>query len=377
MHPRRRRLTLVGHVWKRNTVTRGTHRVWFNKGLSNTYDAIRIIRGADAHRQLELFASHTLPDAAVLTVADRAWVEPRTVASDQEYVAWCLDRCLEHSVDLFVAQRRRIAISSARSRFEERGVRVMVLGDAPTLELVERKDAFYRDLAGSGIPIPRFRIARTLDEFDHAYRDLRDEGAEVCVKPTVSVNGAGFRILIEGGDEFDRLMRGDVTSIGLETFRRVLATTSAPRDLMVMEYLPGPERSVDCVALDGRLVSAVSRVKLGQNQALEASGASIEIARRLTERYRFDGMFNLQTRELDGRPYLLEINSRMSGGILFACLSGVALPYWAVTLALGIHQPGDVPLPWAGARVAPVTAAITVDAEAAHGAAEHEVLAPR
>ena len=82
-----------------------------------------------------------------------------------------------------------------------------------------------------------------------------------------------------------------------------------------------------------------------------------DLAARLTRRLRLDGVFNVQFRDGDGVPYLLEINPRMSGGLLYACLSGLCFPYWAVRLALGA-APDLVPLPRTGLRVSKVNRAI-------------------
>jgi hypothetical protein len=50
-------------------------------------------------------------------------------------------------------------------------------------------------------------------------------------------------------------------------------------------------------------------------------------------------------------PRLLEINPRMAGGISYSFLSGVVLPYWAIRLALGTAEPGDIPAPKTGLLV--------------------------
>jgi hypothetical protein len=71
-------------------------------------------------------------------------------------------------------------------------------------------------------------------------------------------------------------------------------------------------------------------------------------------------MFNVQTRSANGRPYLLEVNARMSGGMQYSCLSGVAIPYWAVTLALGMRSAVEIPAPDLGVRVVPVAASIAL-----------------
>ena len=48
---------------------------------------------------------------------------------------------------------------------------------------------------------------------------------------------------------------------------------------------------------------------------------------------------NIQFKYLDGVPYFLEVNTRMSGGIQMACVaSGINIPNLAVNKMLGINK---------------------------------------
>ena len=52
---------------------------------------------------------------------------------------------------------------------------------------------------------------------------------------------------------------------------------------------------------------------------------------------------NIQFKYLDGVPYFLEVNTRMSGGVQMACLaSGVNIPDLAVNKLLGIDKDWEV-----------------------------------
>lgn len=334
-------------------------RIWFNRGLSNTYDALGIIRAADAEGRITMRASHSDPFSPVATQADEFVVEPEA-ADDEAYVAWCLGQCVEHDVDVFVPQRRREAIGARRKVFEAEGIRLSVMGSPRVMEMVDRKHELYGDLRGTEVPIPPYRVFQTLEEFDTAATALREEAPRLCVKPCVGVYGAGFRILESEGCELRRILSGDTFRTSFDAFRSALAGSTQTREMMLMAYLPGVERSVDVLAHRGRIVRAVSRVKVGSHQVLETEGPSVEIAAQLTKRYGLDGVFNLQTREWDGTPYLLEINSRMSGGLIYACMSGVAFPYWNAMLAAGLASPEDVPAPTSGIRVAAVQGCLAV-----------------
>lgn len=339
-------------------------KVWYNRGLSNTYDALREIRKADAARSITLLASHSDACAAVSGAADVFFLEPAGL-SEEAYVQWCLETCRNHAVDVFVPQRRRQVLARHRAAFDAAGARLLVMADATVMDMVERKEALYADLKDTDVPIPPHRVFRTLMEYDQAVNDLAREAPVLCVKPCVGIYGAGFRILQDTGCEFDRIVSGDTIRIGRDEFRRALAASSQDKDMMVMAYLPDIEHSIDVLAHKGRLVCAVARRKVGGHQVLEVAGRPVDIATTLTERYALDGVFNLQTREWRGIPYLLEINSRMSGGLIYSCCSGVAFPYWAVLLAAGMVAPDDVPLPRNALRVAGVQGVACLPAQCA------------
>jgi carbamoylphosphate synthase large subunit len=105
------------------------------------------------------------------------------------------------------------------------------------------------------------------------------------------------------------------------------------RTMLLMEYLDGREYSVDCVGDQGRLVTAVVRRKSsgpGAGQRIDQRADILEATAQLCSVHGLNGIFNVQFRESGGKPRLLEINPRMSGGIGMACLAGPNLPYIAL-----------------------------------------------
>jgi hypothetical protein len=340
-------------------------RAWYSRGLSNVYDAVRSVRDHDRERRVTLIASHTRKLFAAGSVADEVFAEPGQL-SDADFVAWCLATCRERGVDLFVPGRRVIALAGARAAFEAAGTRLLVPAEPDALRRIERKDAFYEDLADQALP--DHRIVSTADAFDAACAELGAIHPRLCVKPVVSTFGLGFHTLHADArrgpdDAYRRFLGGDGVAISFGTARDAIASARHPRPLMVMEYLPGPERSVDCLASDGALVCAVARLKRGDYQVLETAGPAVDAARAVIRRYRLDGLCNVQTRDGRGEARLLEANARMSGGLLYAAASGVAFPWWALQLALGWAAPADVPTPRAGRCVAPVQGMVVVAEE--------------
>ena len=336
----------------------GVHIVWFNSGLSDLYHSARLIREAAGGR-IAVIASHTDPAAPILQIADVGFPEPARNTSAEDYVTWALVVSRQRGVDLFIPSRHAEAISAARNAFAEQRVRVQV-PSPQVLATLQHKDALYRELEGGDIPLPDYRVVHSVADLDDAYAALRQRHPRLCVKPTVGIYASGFRILDENLDDYEALLRTDCTRISLRAYRDALLHARRPFELMLMQYLDGPERSVDCLAMRGRLLAAVARRKEGRYQVVETTGSAIDAAKALVARYDIDGIVNVQLKDTGGVAHLLEINPRASGGLLFSCESGLNFPYWSAALALGLVAENTMPVPNPGIAVLPVTAVVAV-----------------
>lgn len=333
--------------------------VWFNKNLNNTWQVLALIRAAREAGEFRLLGTHSSARYPGRRYCDVFEQEPDGLGV-RAYVEHCLDVARRHRVTHFFPGHELLALVRARPRFEAIGTRLVAAAEANTLDLLRSKARLYRTLAGEDFPIPDYAVVNDLAGFDAAFERLRSRRPVVCYKPAVSVYGIGFRIVAERGPELQRLRARDPLYIGLDAARRRLAAQGRFRDLLVMEYLPDPERSVDCLARHGQLLRCVVRRKEEGFQVIETNPALVAMVRRLTARFRLHNLFNVQFKDADGRSYLLEINPRMSGGLPFACRSGLVLPYWAIRLALGSAEPDDVPVPRAGVRVLQPERAVSV-----------------
>ena len=86
---------------------------------------------------------------------------------------------------------------------------------------------------------------------------------------------------------------------------------------------------------------------------LEDNPDMMNVAAALTKTLGLRGVYNIQFKDdSEGAPYLLEINSRASGGLPMAMLSGLNFYHWALQLLTGQCTPDDVPEPRTGLRVA-------------------------
>lgn len=346
------------HAPVRRGATKPT--IWFDEGYSSIRDALAII-GREARGSVRLLASHRDPHAPVLAEADMAVVEPAFARDDplhaERRLAWSLDLCRAHGVALFVPQKSCALLADAATSFAQAGVTLLLAGDADMLALLDDKARFTAACRDAGLPVPCTYAVHDIAGFDDAWTRLDAAGLPACIKPPVGVFGAGFWRLDAEPSLFASLMNPDARRLSPNTVRAALAGANTPCPLLVMEYLSGPEWSVDCLCDAGRLIVGIARRKLGRAQRIEVDGPVIDLARAAIALAGVSGLVNVQCRAADDAGddiRLLEINARMSGGCLYTAASGVHLPWWHVALPLGLAVEADLPRPLGGALVAAV-----------------------
>lgn len=334
-------------------------RVWYNRTFSSVNAAIKLIREADTEGRFTIVHSNANRHAPAARLAHEFHVEPTGLKGDA-YVDWCLAFCRDHRIDVFVPGREATTLAAEHARFADVGARVLSAAPPAQLKRIHDKADFYAATVLPDAPVAAFRPFGSLEQFDAAYAELRPQHAKLCVKPAHGIYGLGFAIVDEERSSAALLMKGVEYHIGYQDLRRGLADMDTFPTMLLMEFLDGPEYSVDCVGDHGRLVSAVVRRKLpqaGSGQLIDMRQDILDATARLCADYELNGVFNAQFREGGGRPRLLEINPRMSGGIGMACLAGPNLPYIALRGFAEGYDGLEIPTPRHGMRVAEVSVA--------------------
>ncbi len=126
------------------------------------------------------------------------------------------------------------------------------------------------------------------------------------------------------------------------------------RNLLITEYLPGDEFTVDCLNdLSGRLLFANVRLRgqIGRGIALGTKGvlqtAIADSVRKIAETVSIEGPWFAQFKlDAAGHPKLLEVNPRVAGSMTLTRLMGVNIPLASVFLFRG--YPLEIPEPVGG-----------------------------
>lgn len=200
-------------------------------------------------------------------------------------------------------------------------VSTLAAPSAETLECALDKWRLAQRCAGQ-LPVPRTRL---LDE----EATVAEWDFPVIVKPRRGAGSRGVRIVTS---------RADLEALGRDT------------DLIVQEYLPGDEYSVDVLAdAVGRVVAAVPRTRTRVDSGVSIAGRTVHddalesTASAAARAIGLSGVANVQLRRAaEGTPSLLEINPRFPGALPLTIAAGVDMPSYVLDLALGLPLPEQV-----------------------------------
>jgi carbamoyl-phosphate synthase large subunit len=245
-----------------------------------------------------------------------------------------LDVCRTEHVDAVLPQSSfdLLGLAEAKERFE--GV-VVLVSSPEAIRRSNNKAETYALLDRIGVKGPAWRRVAGADAVGTAAHDLGYPGRDVCVKPVFSSGTRGFRVLSASADRHEQLLTnrpGVAEALRLEDLQELLGDD--PTELLVMELATGKERTIDGIAVEGRIA-------LGHPKTREAMRAGLamyfetlddpdlmETARKIVAELRLDHFFNIQ---LVGE-HVIEINPRISTIVYQEDLN---LPYLGIKHALG------------------------------------------
>ena len=255
-----------------------------------------------------------------------------------------LEVCREKQIRtiLPLVTRELIPLAENAGRFAEAGTQVLV-SPASSLAIANNKSRLYQFLEWRGLPVPEYRVVETVEQFRQAANDLGYPKIPFCFKPSVSNGSRGFRVVAEGVDESDLLFnqKPQSTYMRYDDAVRILSARPFP-ELLLSEYLPGEEYSVDCIALNGEMILALPRWRKRMINGISVEGefreepALQDYCRVILRELRLHGNIGIQVkRNAAGEFRILEINPRVQGTISSALGAGVNLPVLGVKLQLG------------------------------------------
>lgn len=312
-------------------------------GAPGTRGTLYALRHNEDRVRMEILGADIRPEAIGRYWVDRFFILPAPESDD--YVDRLLNLCIDNKIEIVVPQTTRevAVLSRLHDVFRRENIRILV-ADADPIEKSNNKHLLIDVFRELGLPHPASRLATTEAELVDAVTALGYPEKPVVVKPPVSSGMRGFRVIKEEGWDVRRFLNekpsGEVISLTqlVEILRRGTAWTT----LLVSEYMPGPEYSVDAFIGEHAAV-AIPRLRRSIRSGIsfdniieyreDLARLTLDVGRRIGLRYAFGFQFKL---DAAGVPKVLECNPRVQGTMVASVFTGANVIWMSVRELLGI-----------------------------------------
>lgn len=308
-------------------------------GAPGIIKSLRLVK----ERDIRIIGVDMNKDAVGFSMVDASHCVPP--ADDEAFIPALFDIARQEGARVIIplVTKELEVLAFHKALFEEKGI-VLSVSDPAGLNIANNKYLLMDHCRAHGIPAPAFTLATSVEEFERAVRAHEYPSRNVCFKPPVSNGLRGFRVLTTTTDRLRSLLHEKPNSVltSLEEILPVLQKADPFPELLVMEYLPGDEYSVDVVADHGRPLVVVPRFREEITMGISSVGVVVEdkeideYSRRVVSSLGLHGNIGLQfKRDVQGVPKILESNPRVQGTIVLCTAAGANLVYLAVKVALG------------------------------------------
>jgi len=304
----------------------------------------------NAPRELRLIGVDMDPNAP--SRKDFAGFYAVPAAKEDSFIPTILEIAKQERVDIIVpcVTRELAKFAESKPMFTEAGIVVATM-DPDTIEIANNKGKLLTTIKQAGLPTAAFYLANTVEEVEIGFNKLGYPEKAVCVK-AVEGNGSRAVRLIDPNISMSNLFFNEKPNgmyISKNDLMELLQETPKfPKELMLMQMLPGDEFSVDLVARDGETLTALCRKGMqvvSSNQTMSVVVDEPEViaqCEKVVALLKLSGNigFDLKCDEA-GVPYILEINPRFTGGIVTCLAADANMPWLGICSWLGL--PFDKP----------------------------------
>jgi len=294
-------------------------------------------------RRIRIIGVDMKKEAIGFLMVDKAYLVPP--ASGKNFINRVLEICKREKVDVIVplVTKELMKFSKNKGRFKKIGTSIST-SNFQGLKVANNKYLLLKHCKKIGVPTPKFIKVNSYEQFKKAVFSLGYPHKKVCFKPPTLSGSRGFRILAKGIDRLNALINEKPTNTitTFEDIALILKRVSKFPQLIVMEYLPGKQYTVNLLANNGVPVISVSRLIEDQKLSIDwistivENQTIIDASERIVHTLRLSGNIGIQYAEDDvGIPRVIECNPRIEATIELCTAADVNLVYLAVKLALG------------------------------------------
>lgn len=296
--------------------------------------------------RFNIFVADINPYASGSIINEQSFIIPS--ADSDDFVDVLLNICIKNNIKLVLplVTRELVKLSNYKSKFKSFGINVLV-SDSDSMVVLNNKALLLEHLKLNKIDHPKYEIVHDAQRLKEAVYNFGYPNTPVVVKPSIGNGSRGIRILDKCYDEYDLLFNQKPSSLysSLEYILNAIQNKDIP-EMVVSEYLPGDELTIDTVISNGNVQEILIRSRDTMRSGISTSGKFIKD--ETVENYIFDIINSFPKNSLEGnigfqvkrnineQYLLLESNPRIQGTSVASLGCGVNLPLLSVCNSLGL-----------------------------------------
>jgi carbamoylphosphate synthase large subunit len=271
-------------------------------------------------------------------------------ATKNNYVDIILEICEKENVDIYFPNisTEVTAVSKRKEEFQKIGT-IISVSKQSSVEIANNKLSLYKFLQNKGISVPKFYGVHSVEEFEMGCAYLGYPESPVCLKIVDGSGSRGVRIIDSKRNRYQIFVNEKPNSffVTYEDMISILKEADNEfHEMLLVEYLPGNEYTVDLLAQKGEVKYMVGRenivslMSIAQESEVKKDIEAYEMCKKVVKALELDGNIGFDfMRDTEGKAILMDLNPRITATVSVISAAGVNLPYLRVKQLLGEKLP--------------------------------------
>ena len=301
----------------------------------------------NGERKIRVVGVDMSSDPSARYLVDAYYQVPAAIAP--EYCDIILDICKKERVDIYFPNisAEVSAVAERKTEFDAIGT-IVSISDQKAVEIANNKLKAYDFLKGKGVPLPAYYAVHRLQDFVEGCEKLGYPKCPVCLKMVSNSGSRGVRILDAKRDRYQIFAHEKPNSFftSYEEMFSILKSRDRLDEMMLVEYMPGNEYTVDLLADQGTVLYMAGRenveslMSIAQESVVRKIESAYDTSRKVVEVLKLDGNVGFDfMMNADGVPVLMDINPRITATVSVIAAAGLNLPYLRIKQLLGEPLP--------------------------------------
>ena len=262
-------------------------------------------------------------------------------ATCEEYIDIVLDICKKECVDIYFPNisAEVTAVSKRKEEFQKIGT-IISASEQKAVEVANNKLSLYNFLKSKGIKVPRFYGVNSIEDFEEGCKYLGYPDVPVCLKIVDGSGSRGVRIIDSKRNRYQIFVNEKPNSffVAYEDMISILKEANEElHEMLLVEYLPGNEYTVDLLADHGKVQyiagreNIVSLMSIAQESIVEKDEKAYKMSSDIVAALKLDGNIGFDfMRDKNGNAILMDLNPRITATVSVIAAAGLNLPYLRV-----------------------------------------------